>query len=73
MQNKPLIGINADYRAAKGDSPAFTCLPAGYFDCVSHVGGIPVVIPPLANEDDIGVLYRVETRKSYERSMFLAC
>ena len=53
MQNKPLIGINADYRAAKGDSPAFTCLPAGYFDCVSHVGGIPVVIPPLANEDDI--------------------
>lgn len=53
MQNKPLIGINADYRLAKGDPSAYLCLASGYFDCVSQVGGIPVVIPPMASEDDL--------------------
>ena len=52
-QAKPLIGINADYRAAKKDAPAFSFLTAGYFDSVVAAGGIPVVIPPLADEDDL--------------------
>lgn len=50
---KPLIGINADYRAAKKDSPAFSYLTAGYFDSVVAAGGIPIVIPPLSDEDDL--------------------
>lgn len=53
MQSKPLIGLNADYRAAKKDSPAFSYLCAGYYDSVARAGGVPLVIPPLADEADL--------------------
>ena len=51
---KPLIGINADHRAASKDSPAFSFLCAGYYDAVVKAGGVPLLIPPLADEADIG-------------------
>lgn len=44
---RPLIGINADYRAATKTSPAFSFLAAGYYDAVARAGGIPVIIPPI--------------------------
>ena len=53
MLKKPLIGLNADYRAAKKDAPAFTFVCAGYYDAITQAGGIPVVIPPLADEEDL--------------------
>jgi putative glutamine amidotransferase len=53
MRKKPMIGLNADYRAAKKDAPAFTFLASGYYDAITAVGGIPVVIPPLADEADL--------------------
>src|SRR5262245_6828385 len=53
MRKKPVIGLNADYRSAKKDSPAFSYVAAGYYDCVSAVGGIPVVIPPVAEAEDL--------------------
>jgi putative glutamine amidotransferase len=53
MRSKPMIGLNSDYRAAKKDAPAFSFLSAGYFDAITAVGGIPVVIPPLAEERDL--------------------
>jgi len=49
---KPLIGLNADYRAAKKDAPAFSFVAAGYYDAIVQAGGIPVIVPPLATEDD---------------------
>ncbi len=52
MHCKPLIGLNADFRAAGTDSPAFAYLASGYFDCITQAGGIPVIVPPLDNEDD---------------------
>lgn len=52
MHAKPLIGFNADYRAARKDSPALSYLTAGYFDSIIRAGGIPVVLPPLDNETD---------------------
>ena len=54
MQSKPLIGLNADYRAAKKDSPAFSYLCSGYYDSVVRAGGVPLVIPPLSDETDLG-------------------
>ena len=51
--NKPLIGLNADHRAARNDSPAFVYLCAGYFDAVAKAGGIPLIIPPLDNQADL--------------------
>ncbi len=56
MHCKPLIGINADYRAAKKDSPAFSYVTAGYYDSVLAAGGIPVVVPPLESADDLSCL-----------------
>ena len=53
MTTKPLIGLNADYRAARRDTPAFAYLCAGYFDCLIRVGAVPIIIPPLADEHDL--------------------
>lgn len=53
MRSKPMIGLNADYRTAKKDAPAFTFISAGYYDAIAAVGGIPIVLPPLANETDL--------------------
>lgn len=53
MQTKPLIGLNADYRAAKKDAPAFSYVCAGYFDSIVRAGGLPIVVPPLDDQDDL--------------------
>jgi putative glutamine amidotransferase len=53
MRSKPVIGLNADYRAAKKDAPAFSFLGAGYYDAIHQVGGVPVILPPIAEEDDV--------------------
>ncbi|MEX2119418.1 MAG: gamma-glutamyl-gamma-aminobutyrate hydrolase family protein [Pirellulales bacterium] len=54
MQSKPMIGLNADYRAAKKDAPAFSYVAAGYFDSITKAGGVPLVIPPLNDLKDLG-------------------
>ncbi len=53
MTRKPLIGLNAEYRAAKKDAPAFSYVSAGYYDSIVASGAIPVVIPPLADDEDV--------------------
>ncbi len=53
MLCKPLIGLNADFRLGKGDTPSFTFLANGYYDSIIAAGGIPVIVPPLEKEGDI--------------------
>jgi len=53
MRKKPLIGLNADYRAAKKDVPSFSYVASGYYDSISAVGGVPMIIPPLNEADDL--------------------
>jgi putative glutamine amidotransferase len=53
MSSKPLVGLNADYRSSKKDTPAFSFVQAGYYDAIVRAGGLPVIIPPLAEEDDL--------------------
>ncbi|OHB79673.1 MAG: gamma-glutamyl-gamma-aminobutyrate hydrolase [Planctomycetes bacterium RBG_16_64_12] len=53
MSAKPIIGMNADYRSARKDAPAFSYLCAGYFDSVVQAGGIPIVIPPVLDKADL--------------------
>ena len=61
MQSKPLIGLNADFRNTQKDSPAFSYVCAGYYDCITAVGGIPIILPPLQEESDIeSVLERLD-------------
>jgi len=56
MRSKPLIGLNADYRAAKKDAPAFTFVCAGYYDAVMEAGGVPIVLPPTKDDADLNRL-----------------
>ena len=51
---KPKIGVTADYRGARKDAPAFSFLCSGYYDALVKSGAVPLVIPPLADEADIG-------------------
>lgn len=53
MSEKPLIGMNADYRIANRDGAAFTYVASGYFDSITKAGAIPVILPPLTEDDDI--------------------
>jgi putative glutamine amidotransferase len=53
MRSKPLIGLNADYRAARKDGPAVSYVSAGYYDAIIAAGGIPLVLPPTACEADL--------------------
>ena len=55
-RSKPLVGLNADYRAAKKDAPAFSYVAAGYYDAIVKAGGIPLILPPVADETDLGRL-----------------
>ncbi len=50
---KPIIGINADFANGSGDKPSFTYVASGYYDAISKVGGIPLIIPPLENDQDV--------------------
>ena len=53
MHAKPLIGINADFRSAQGNQPSFSVVTAGYYDSILRAGGVPVIVPPMFEEDDI--------------------
>jgi putative glutamine amidotransferase len=53
MSSKPLIGLNADFRSARKDTPAFTYLSAGYHDALIKVGAIPIIVPPLVDVKDL--------------------
>jgi len=53
MNGKPVIGLNADYRSARKDRPPFAFLASGYFDALSKAGAVPLIIPPLTDEEDL--------------------
>ena len=58
MAFKPIVGLNADFR--DGDN-SFSFIMSGYYECVAAAGGIPVILPPIEQNDDIGrVLDRVD-------------
>ncbi|TWT57951.1 putative glutamine amidotransferase [Thalassoglobus neptunius] len=53
MNDKPIIAINADFRAAKSETFSFSWMHTGYYDSVSNSGGIPLMLPPMAEDDDL--------------------
>lgn len=55
---KPMIGLNADYRSATYDRPAYSVVTGGYYDSILAAGGIPVVIPPMKDDDDLAAVLR---------------
>src|SRR6186713_354035 len=53
---KPIIGINADFANRSGDKPSFTYVASGYYDAISKVGGIPLILPPVDDDHDLEML-----------------
>lgn len=50
---KPIIGINADYRSATHNQPAFSYVASGYYDAISKAGAIPIILAPTPDEDSL--------------------
>ncbi|MGL4514735.1 MAG: gamma-glutamyl-gamma-aminobutyrate hydrolase family protein [Lacipirellulaceae bacterium] len=50
---KPVIALNADFRRAASDKPAVSYVPAGYYDALLEAGALPLILPPLADEEDL--------------------
>ena len=53
MESKPIIAMTADLRSAKPDSPAFTYVASGYYDCLTAAGAVPIILPPFGDAKDI--------------------
>ncbi len=52
-KDRPLIGINTDYRAnVKGRSP-HSYMHSGYYESILAANALPVMIPPLTKEQDL--------------------
>ena len=51
--NKALIGINGDFRPTRKDQTALSWFNTGYYDSVTAAGGLPMLVPPLANDADL--------------------
>lgn len=51
--SKPVIALNADFRAAEGDKPAVSYVPGGYYDALLEAGALPVILPPLEEQEDL--------------------
>src|SRR5262245_12573941 len=51
MRQKPLIGVNMDYRSSKKDCPALSFVTAGYFDSIAKAGGIWLVVSSMEEND----------------------
>jgi putative glutamine amidotransferase len=54
--DKPIIALNADFRASTKDAPAFSYVAAGYYDAVLKAGGIPLILPPVTEDEDLSRL-----------------
>lgn len=53
IQDKPVIGINCDFKSADRSKPGFAFLAEGYFRSIINAGGIPMVVPPLAEQESV--------------------
>lgn len=53
LTDRPLIGINADYRPVGRGLAPISHIHSGYYDCILTAGGIPVILPPLNKEADL--------------------
>ena len=53
MSRKLLIGINGEFRAQRKDAIPLSWFNTGYYDSVTAAGGLPVLIAPLASDEDL--------------------
>ncbi|MBX9571672.1 MAG: gamma-glutamyl-gamma-aminobutyrate hydrolase family protein [Candidatus Obscuribacterales bacterium] len=54
---KPIIGINVD---VTGERPKEARVQANYYEAVTRAGGIPILIPPVADHDLEEIIKRID-------------
>ena len=50
---KPIIGITGDFRPERYHGAALSWFNSGYYDSVIGAGGIPMMLPPYDNDNDL--------------------
>ncbi len=50
---KPTIGITGEFRPERHNGEALSWFNTGYYDSVTGAGGLPFLLPPYDNDDDI--------------------
>jgi len=53
MATKPLIAINGDFRPNRKDAKGLSWFNTGYYESITAAGGIPILIPPYADDADL--------------------
>ncbi len=55
MNTKPVIGINGEFRPERKETFPLSWYNTGYYDSITAAkpGGVPILIPPLADDDDL--------------------
>lgn len=53
MSTKPVIGMNGEYRPAGKETVSLSWFHTGYYDSVIAAGGLPTLIPPFADDEDL--------------------
>ena len=55
--DKPVVGLNGEFRGVRKDVPSLSWINTGYYDSVTLGGGVPMVLPPLEDDDDLRQLF----------------
>lgn len=50
---KPVVGLNLEFKPSYNGVPELTYLFAGYYKSIERAGGIPLLLPPLEDKEDI--------------------
>lgn len=50
---KPVIGVTGDYRPARYNAQELSWFNSGYYDSVLGAGGLPYLLAPMENEQDL--------------------
>jgi len=59
MNRKPIIGLNADFQTNKTTNQSYTFLHSRYSEVISESGGIPMILPPLTDQEDVKEVLRM--------------
>jgi putative glutamine amidotransferase len=52
-KQKPVVAVTGDFRPERYNGAALSWFNTGYYDSVIAAGGLPLLLPPLDNEDDL--------------------
>ncbi|MFN9719674.1 MAG: gamma-glutamyl-gamma-aminobutyrate hydrolase family protein, partial [Planctomycetota bacterium] len=52
-KQKPFVAVTGDFRPERYNGAALSWFNTGYYDSVVAAGGLPLLVPPIENDDDL--------------------